>query len=189
MVAGTIELHRANLASDPAVAKRIRDRARTLFEGVDSAEGRFILAAADAHFDGSKLEGTPPSFLATRSSQAFESSKTHRSTTARLRVANDGRWFELAGNRVDLTRRRALRLLVLALAERHRSNGPGLTQVELLEAGWPGERVDVESGAKRVYTSINLLRTLGLREILTTRDDGYLIRPEIQVSVESHEAS
>jgi len=52
----------------------------------------------------------------------------------------------------------------------------------LLEKGWPGERVHPEAGADRVYMALSTLRKLGLREVLVSRDDGYLLDPRVPVT-------
>ncbi len=69
-----------------------------------------------------------------------------------LVVDTDGRGFTALGQEhVDMSRRRALRLVLTKLAT-HRITAPGqaLTLDELLEAGWPGERVLPEAGSNRV---------------------------------------
>jgi hypothetical protein len=68
----------------------------------------------------------------------------------------------------------AHRGIVTALAELHR-NAPGavLTMQQLLEAGWPGERIIPEAGANRVYVALAQLRRLGMRDILERRGGGY----------------
>ncbi len=99
-----------------------------------------------------------------------------------LEIAASGRWFRLAGGeRVSLSRRHALRLLVQRFAE-HRLGSPGqaLTPAMLLEAGWPGEKVRADAGTLRVYNAMSTLRRLGLREVLLSRDDGYLLDPAVE---------
>lgn len=44
-----------------------------------------------------------------------------------------------------------------------------------MEAGWPDEVLTPSSGARRVYSTINRMRDLGLEEVLQTVDDGYMI--------------
>ena len=98
-----------------------------------------------------------------------------------LVVASTGRWFRPpSGERVTLTTRRALRLMLKALADR-RALAPGeaLVLEQLIEAGWPGEEVRPDAGATRVYAALSTLRKLGLREILVRRDDGYLLDPGV----------
>jgi hypothetical protein len=72
--------------------------------------------------------------------------------------------------------------MLKALAE-HRAESPGaaLPLGSLLDAGWPNERVGPEAGAKRVYTALWELRRLGLKELLQSRDDGYLLDPKIPI--------
>jgi DNA-binding SARP family transcriptional activator len=86
------------------------------------------------------------------------------------------------GPRVDLARRKPLRLALLLLADRWSSaRGRGVSWSEVLEVAWPGERVDAESGFARVRNALAQLRKLGLRDVLKTRDDGYLLDPECPV--------
>ena len=83
---------------------------------------------------------------------------------------------------MDLARRGALRRVLDALVTR-RIEQPGVawSSSALLEAGWPGDRVGHEPGMMRVYSVIRRLRALGFAEALVTRDDGYLINPDIAV--------
>ena len=109
-----------------------------------------------------------------------------RDTSAvRVEVAEDGGWFRVAGaDGVDLTRRRALRGVLEALvARRLAAPGRPLSVDDVLEAGWPGERMSPESGARRVYVTINRLRNLGFGELLLTTGDGYMLAPRVDVVV------
>jgi len=76
----------------------------------------------------------------------------------------------------SLTRHGALKRVLWALALRHRDR-PGVphSMAELVEAGWPGEKMKYEAASLRVYTTIRRLRKLGLESVLLTRDDGYLL--------------
>ena len=96
-----------------------------------------------------------------------------------LVISDDGRWFQAPGReKVLLGRRRSLRLVLCRLLEEHTARpGAALTVDALLEAGWPGERVLPHAGAARVYVAVSTLRKLGLREVLVSRDDGYLLEP------------
>ncbi|MFO0550373.1 MAG: tetratricopeptide repeat protein [Polyangiaceae bacterium] len=103
---------------------------------------------------------------------------------AALVVGPDGTWFRLprAKASVRLHRRRALARLVAGLVSRHESTpGEAVRINELVAFGWPGERVLPEAGTERVYTAIATLRKLGLRKLLLSRDDGYLLDPAIPV--------
>lgn len=102
----------------------------------------------------------------------------------RLRVDRDGRWFEVDGARVDLGRRGALRRILVTLATHHATHRDrGIKQGDLAVAGWPGERVLVEAAATRVRVAIATLRQLGLRSLLLTRDDGYVIDGDAHVEL------
>ena len=97
-----------------------------------------------------------------------------------LVISADGRWFQVPGGRkVTLMRRRSLRLVLRRLLEERLSRpGSALSVDDLLEAGWPGERVVPHAGAARVYVAISTLRKMGLRTFLVSRDDGYLLDPD-----------
>ncbi|MCL2451166.1 MAG: hypothetical protein FWD17_19650, partial [Polyangiaceae bacterium] len=91
------------------------------------------------------------------------------------------RWLQPPeGSRIDLARHGSLRLVLDALVTR-RIDEPGVATPAsvLLEHGWPGERVRFESGMLRVYTAIRRLRAMGLERALETRDDGYLLSPDV----------
>ena len=100
-----------------------------------------------------------------------------------LLIDTEGRGFEVPGEeRVDLGRRRALRLILRKLANHGMTaGGQALSLDDLLEAGWPGERVLPEAGANRVYVAVATLRKLGLRDVLLNRDDGYLLDPDVEL--------
>jgi predicted ATPase/tetratricopeptide (TPR) repeat protein len=88
-------------------------------------------------------------------------------------------WFRVGDRpRVDLRRRRALRLILAALAaERQAAPGTTLSMARLVEIGWPGEKIRVEAGLSRLYVTVRSLRELGLRHALLRQDDGYLLDP------------
>lgn len=101
----------------------------------------------------------------------------------RLEVIDGARGFRVEGGAVvDLTRRRALRGVLHGLVEQHlAARGEPLSLDAVLEAGWPGERMSFESGARRVYVTINRLRKLGLGELVLTTGDGYMLEPTADV--------
>src|SRR5207245_1149705 len=83
-----------------------------------------------------------------------------------LTIGDDARWFQVgAGEKVDLSKRRAPRLILLALLE-HRGKNRGVTLEEIIAAGWPGERIQPEAAAARAYTAIKTLRARALRDVL-----------------------
>jgi tetratricopeptide (TPR) repeat protein len=101
-----------------------------------------------------------------------------------LAIGEEARWFSVgAGDKVDLSKRRAPRLILLKLVEHRRASpGRGITLDEVIAAGWPGERIQAEAAAARAYTAIKTLRELGLGDLLLRRDDGYLLDPSARLS-------
>ena len=106
-----------------------------------------------------------------------------------ITVGPEARWFTPPeGERQDLRRRRALRLILARLVDNHRDDpGAGLPLDALLEAGWPGERMVPSAGANRVYVALTTLRKLGLRKYLLSQDDGYLLDPAMPVTRSSED--
>lgn len=145
-------------------------------DSVEEAAAR-IRAALDVPVTGPSTEAT---FIARR--LARQSLERLASPTSVLRVGPEGAWFEWGGERVDLRRRTAVRLMFRALVENlvHRP-GVGMSADALVAIGWPGERILPEAAAARVYSGIRTLRSLGLEEILLRHADGYLLDPEVKV--------
>jgi hypothetical protein len=114
---------------------------------------------------------------------AREALAASQAAIGELLVGAQARWFQpTGGTRVNLGRRGSLRRLLHRLVEQRLAlPGVGLSVELLLEAGWPGETMQYESGVARVYTTIQRLRALGLDTVLLTRDDGYLLDPTVAV--------
>ena len=93
-----------------------------------------------------------------------------------LRIAEDASWFEAGGERVNLSRRTSLRLILAELCRARETDPTEVRDVnQLFEAGWPGQRVKAGSAAHRVHVAIASLRKLGLDSVLETRGDGYAL--------------
>lgn len=114
--------------------------------------------------------------------EAAAAPEAERSESAVL-MGPQARWLQLPGDEAkDLRRRKAMRLILERLVlEHHERPGAGLALEVLLEAGWPGEKVMASAGANRVYVALTGLRKLGLRKLLLSRDDGYLLDPAVPV--------
>jgi len=100
-----------------------------------------------------------------------------------LVIANEGRHVVLPGGKaIDLSRRKNVRLVLLALA-RARREAPGavLSPATLLEAGWAGERMRHDAATKRLHTAIWTLRSLGFEALLLTEGEGYLLDPRVDL--------
>lgn len=98
-----------------------------------------------------------------------------------LQLADDGSWFQLDQQKMQrISSRAALRRVLLTILE-HADRGESCTVKTLLDAGWPGERVDPEAGANRVYVSVSALRKMGLRSAIERFDQGYRLAPGVRV--------
>jgi tetratricopeptide (TPR) repeat protein len=96
-----------------------------------------------------------------------------------LRVCEEMRWFAVdGGDPVDISRRGPIRRILRALVDRRfMACGEPMSAVEVVEAGWPEAVLTAESGAQRTYVTISRMRAMGLKGVLETVDDGYLINP------------
>ena len=166
---GFLDLARARAAGagDARDAHRRRatariDAARGARQGADARVALRVLEKAVA------LEGAPPP------------PKTTDDARPVLRLGADARWFELDGGaRVDLSKRKALRLILKRLADAWEgSPRAGVDAGELIASGWPGEKIQTEAASARLYTAIKTLREAGLAGALLRQDDGYLLSPE-----------
>ena len=127
------------------------------------------------------LAGRPASSKGETSSRIRHASRVAERDHA-IVVARDGRAFTTAKGRVSLARRKALsRALVLLTERRLAKPGDGVSWQEVLEAAWPGERVQPEAGFLRVRNALFLLRKLGIGAALLTRE-GYLLDPSVGVA-------
>jgi hypothetical protein len=98
-----------------------------------------------------------------------------------LEVASDASWFRVQQQETQrLGSRAPLRRVLLCLLDRA-ALGEACDVWRLLEAGWPGERVDPEAGANRVYAAVSTLRRMGLRSVIERFDAGYRISPSAQI--------
>jgi hypothetical protein len=101
-------------------------------------------------------------------------------------VASEGRALTLpSGETHDLARHGPVRRILWALAVLRRDKpGAAMSTLDMIEAGWPGEKMQHEAATLRVYTTIRRLRALGLGDALVTRDEGYLLDPDVAVRTE-----
>lgn len=165
-------------AREPDVARLVEELCGTELAG----RRRSLSEALQTSRGLEAFRSVPPPGTASRTERA-ETTVQDREQRLKATIAASGRWFALSdGERVSLTRRRALRLILKALVERRMSSPiQVLEKTELLELGWPGERVLHEAGSLRVYNALSTLRKLGLRDVLLSRDDGYLLDPNVDI--------
>jgi len=166
LLAGQLAVARATAAArahdDRAAAAAIAEARGRLSEGAQEEE-----RSADVRFARRALQ------------RAVEACTAE----AALVVGPAARWFRTAGGaHADLSHRTALRLMLAALVEAHaRTRGTALPLETLMARAWPGEKMAWASGRNRVYVAITTLRKLGLRGLLQSRDDGWLLDPDAPV--------
>ncbi|HEV7554463.1 MAG TPA: hypothetical protein VGO00_03345, partial [Kofleriaceae bacterium] len=73
------------------------------------------------------------------------------------------------------------RLLVELCEMRLRAPAQPVATEDLIAAGWPGQAMSASSAQNRLHVAINALRKLGLRRLVVTHDDGYLLTPSVRV--------
>lgn len=180
----------------PSAVRHAIERAEAALARVDAspvrARVRWLLEVASGRDPGA-LSFSDVSLEARRALRVAEALRAKR-TPVPPRVAEpdvlharrDGRLLSFRGMRIDLGRRAALRRIAEALvARRQRDGARALSLADVVAAGWPGERMHPDSAATRVYTAVRTLRAMGLRDVLLTRDDGYMLDPDVVLDVEA----
>ncbi len=101
-----------------------------------------------------------------------------------IRIGPEASWFKVGDREVvSLRRRKTLRRMLHVLVEtRLQSPGLGLSQHDLFDVGWEGEKASAEAAAQRVYFGIWTLRSLGMGSALINQSDGYLLDPSTSVT-------
>lgn len=162
--------------------------AELLLEGARIAALRRARARAEARLAEAKLvaRGLEDVFLAAELEDVTREVRRAERGELTLKLDAEARSVELTGGtagraKIDLSRRAALRRILLALAGQHARGRSGLALAEVREAGWPGERMRAESASARVYMAIRRLRALGLDEAIVTTDEGYALSSLVRV--------
>lgn len=107
--------------------------------------------------------------------------------TAQLVIGPAGRWFRVNDRSpVDLSKHRALRAVLVLLAERAAAGMPA-TVADLQAAAWPTERLVRKSGQARVYVALNRLREQGLRPLLRRSRSGWWLAATVAAPPEAGE--
>jgi len=99
----------------------------------------------------------------------------------------EGNWFRTSptAEAVSFARRKNLRRVFARLLDARLADpGKALGVADLLEAGWPGEKVLPNAGANRVYVALATLRKMGLKDVLRSTDNGYFLDPAVPVLVQ-----
>ena len=117
---------------------------------------RFVPASLDAMIEMGLVDPTGEALIVDRSQQMF-------------RAPGHSTW-------VPMKRRSTPFKLLCALVEqRLQQPGVAIDATELFERVWPGESILQESAQNRLYVTINGLRKEGLKEVLLSTPDGYMI--------------
>lgn len=161
LCAAVVALGHARAATDPAVARRLRDEAAARIGASGVPEVGLVKCALR---------------IARRSLARTDTLLQ----TVELRVKADG--FRVGdAPEVSLGRRAPLRRLLACLVDAARA-GPTPVEVgALFEAGWPGQRIRPTSAAHRVYVAVAELRKLGLGPWLETVEGGYRLDPALTI--------
>ncbi|HSO37964.1 MAG TPA: AAA family ATPase [Labilithrix sp.] len=162
---------RAGARSDAEALANARARVATL----ENPNLRVAFEVLAASASGAPLPEIPAE--APRASSEVRRAMILAGARRALSVEDDGRRVVLPdGRAIDLSRRKNVRLVLLALA-RARRDAPGTPVLPelLVEAGWPGERMRADAATKRLHTAIWTLRTVGLEGLLLTEGEGYLL--------------
>jgi hypothetical protein len=106
-----------------------------------------------------------------------------RPETRGLEVADDAAWFRLDGRDTPVVQRLLRRLLHELAVARIESPGRALGVDDVCRAVWPGERILPRAARRRVQVAISTLRASGLRDVLHTSDQGYMLDPKVPVNI------
>ncbi|MCB9586002.1 MAG: tetratricopeptide repeat protein [Polyangiaceae bacterium] len=169
-----LELHRAHL--DLALARDAKPKEQAALRA--SADSRLAAALAPQHT--TLLSQSDDARFALR---LLQLSLSHDAVVFR----GESGLLDLPGSeQMDLSARQPLRRIVAALIEQ-RLTGPGvsLSQDQLIEAGWPGERMTPFAAQNRLKVALSTLRKLGLRELLLRDEQGYLLDPGVPARIEA----
>jgi len=145
-------------------------------EGDGYADLRAQAAAGRAALGGGRVDGllggvlerasAGPELVAwVEATGRWEARLLARLVRPRVKVARDGRWFQVGTTTTDLGRKTTQIRVLAGLAERA---GRPVPVDEVLAFGWPGEKPRGHSGRARVHVTISSLRKAGLQGALWT---------------------
>lgn len=132
-------------------------------------------------------EGAPSSvesMLVTRVTMAVAREAQRRGRAGlRLRLHRDGWWFQIGHEPpVRLRSHATLSRLLSFLARAHRAKR-ALAKEELVEVGWPDERLLPTAAKNRLKVALSQLRRSGLGELLETVEGGYCLSASCTVDI------
>ncbi|MGE0323944.1 MAG: tetratricopeptide repeat protein [Polyangiaceae bacterium] len=169
-----LDLHRAHL--ELALARDAKPKEQVALRA--SADARLATALAPQH--ATLLSQSDDARFALR---LLQLSLSHDAVVFR----GESGLLDLPGSeQMDLSARQPLRRIVSALIEQRLTQpGVSLSQDQLIEAGWPGERMTPFAAQNRLKVALSTLRKLGLRELLLRDEQGYLLDPGVPARIEA----
>jgi tetratricopeptide (TPR) repeat protein len=101
----------------------------------------------------------------------------------RLGVAPGGVRFRFAGSEpISLVARPLLARLLWLLTQRALEER-SVPSEDLVAAGWPDERLPRRTGKTRLYVALAELRKLGLRDVIESQPEGYVLAAEVELDL------
>lgn len=105
-----------------------------------------------------------------------------------LEIGDRGQWFRMTDFRVDISRRKPVARLLLALAKGATEHpGVAVSTKALIEAAWPDEFIVRHAAQIRLRVAIATLRASGLSTRIVTSRAGYML--DGPVTLESNTSS
>ncbi|MFN3202896.1 MAG: ATP-binding protein [Bradymonadia bacterium] len=87
------------------------------------------------------------------------------------------------GSWQDLSPRPVVARVLWGLARARRRAASGLTREEILDAGWPGEKMLPEAGTNRMHVALSTLRKMGLKGVVGKHEGVYRLEPSVPLLV------
>jgi len=103
-------------------------------------------------------------------------------TSASLILQVSEAWFDVGEGPVTIGEDSPLMRILLTLAQQHRRlPGAACSRSHLISVGWPGETISAKASFNRLRNAVARLRSMGLRDEIVTRSDGYQLLQSIIV--------
>jgi predicted ATPase len=171
---------RAELAGDAASAELNRNAVRARVAEVESRQASDAGASDEVRIAVRILKAA----LA-QGSGASAAQRVWADARGSMLIARDGSAFCPAGGRaVSIAARVPLRRLLARLVDQHwRAPGEAVPAEELVECGWPAERVLPSAAFNRLRVAFAVLRRLGIGSRIVHRDRGYILDPDLPLQI------
>lgn len=172
----------AQRAIDEAVAQLRGSGAEAMALAAELCRGFVEHAARDAMIARARTSPLASAVEVRITLRLLSDSREHARAERRATVRVDPllRWFAVdQGERASCAKRPTMRAILRALIDAHEQRpGTIVTRAQLLDAGWPDERMAERSAQRRIEVMISRMRELGLRDVLETDLGGYRLRAD-----------